>query len=104
MALLIKTDGTSQRVEPGNGARFTLQELQDFVGGYIERVPLNLPLDEPEPNFEMFVNEEGLILGLPHNDLASMLARQPLVGNTVVLSRAEWDQLNEGEEEAAESD
>ena len=32
MALLLKTDGTTQQVTPTSGATFTLQELQGFVG------------------------------------------------------------------------
>ena len=77
-----------------HGVEFTLEELQDFVGGLIERVPL----DEPAP-FEILVNEEGLIHELPYNDLASMLAKQPLVGNAVVLSREEWGKLTEEDDD-----
>jgi len=35
---LYKTDGRTQDVRPANGVHWTLEELQGFVGGYIEVV------------------------------------------------------------------
>lgn len=84
MAQLIKTDGTVQEVTPANGKGFTLEELQGFVGGYIEPVRLG-------PGKTMLVNEEGLGMELAYNSVASELAGQPLVGNAVVVDGKEWN-------------
>ena len=56
----------------------TLEEMQKFVGGLIELVPL-------ENGDQLIVNEEGLIHQLPHNESASLLAGQIIVGNAMVL-------------------
>lgn len=50
--------------EPKNGTDFSLEELQEFVGGYIEIIPL---VDD----LIMVVNEEGKLLGLPFNKAAT---------------------------------
>lgn len=84
MAQLIKTNGTVQEVTPANGKAFTLEELQGFVGGYIEPVRLG-------PGKTMLVNEEGLIQELPYNSKASQLAGQVIVGNAVVVDGKEWN-------------
>ena len=52
----------------------TLEALQKAVGGYIETVRLRVD------NAVMIVNEEGLLLGLPFNAVASALAGQTIVG------------------------
>lgn len=56
----------------------TLEEMQKFVGGLIELVPL-LSGDQ------LIVNEEGLIHQLPYNESASLLAGQVIVGDAMVL-------------------
>ena len=56
----------------------TLAELQGLVGGLIEVVYL-------EDGKQLIVNEEGVLLDLPLNQTASMLAGQPIVGNAVIL-------------------
>lgn len=60
--------GSAYGVEPADGKKFTLKEMQDHVGGYIERVSLG-------GNDEMWVNEEGLLKGLPLNQKATALVR-----------------------------
>ena len=47
-----------------------LETLQGYVGGLIEYVPV--PEGCP---VEFIVNEEGLLLGMPHNKLASDLLK-----------------------------
>lgn len=64
MAKLIKTDGTVREVKPSNGKSFSLEELQRFVGGYIEIISL------PNGN-KICVNEEGKIAYLPPNERAT---------------------------------
>jgi uncharacterized protein DUF3846 len=86
MAKLIQPDGTTQHVSPTSGGKFTLEELQGFVAGYIQIVPM-----VPRQTFDMLVNEEGLLLDLPLNAKASILAGQAIAGNALCLSREEWE-------------
>jgi len=80
MARLIKPDGTTQeRIEPTNRKVFMLAEMQKYVGGYIEFV--YLPNDEI-----MVVNEEGLLKGLPFNDVASLIAKRTIVGDALIIN------------------
>lgn len=64
MAQIIKTDGTRIEVSPKNGKDFSLEELQEIVGGYIEIV-------ECEKNI-MVINEEGKLMNLPFNHIATL--------------------------------
>lgn len=65
----------------------SLKEMQNAVGGYIERVRLHPTI--PPQGFEepcvMVVNEEGLIHQLPVNLTASMLAQRHIVGDAIVM-------------------
>jgi hypothetical protein len=63
MAQLIKANGETSKVLPGNGKVFTLQELQSFVGGYIEFRHIDGEI--------MVMNEEGKLMGLPNNNEAT---------------------------------
>lgn len=67
--ILIKSSGEMEWRFPKNGKAFTLEELQGFVGGYIELVRM-------EGQIDMFLNEEGLLQELPYNPIASVLASQ----------------------------
>ena len=59
---------------------YTLEQLQEAVGGNIE------PVHVPESDYvTMLVNEEGLLQGLPPNQLASMIARKGIVGTVVLI-------------------
>ena len=77
-----------ETVEPKNGTDFTLEELQGYVGGYIEIIHLN-------DGRIMVINEEGKLLGLPLNMLATIqyqLSYGPLdqiVGNALVCKNTE---------------
>ena len=68
MTEIIKTDGTRQPVQPANGSDFTLEEMQAIVGGYIELVEL-------DGNTTMVVNEEGKLIPLSLNLVASRIFR-----------------------------
>ena len=76
MATLIKTDGTSREIAPKNKKAFTLDEMQAFVGGFIEIVGMG-------EDQVMIVNEEGLLKGLGTNTIASMFAGQHIVGDVL---------------------
>jgi len=75
MATLFKPDGSQCEVEPKNGTDFKLEELQEFVGGYIEIVH---PQDRRRQRGRILVvNEEGKLLGLPVNARASEIYSAP---------------------------
>lgn len=67
MARLLKADGSVEVVTPAKGTTFTLQELQTFVGGYIEVIRLT--------GQWLVVNEDGKRLKLPANSRATDLLR-----------------------------
>lgn len=68
MAKIIKANGEIVEVSPNNGVDFKLEELQTIVNGYIEIVWM--------PNDEiMVVNEEGKLMDLPLNEIATTIYR-----------------------------
>lgn len=90
MALLVKTDGSEQEVHPADGKTFTLEELQHFVGGYIQMIYVG--------SREMYLNEDGKMLRLPLNERATRLAvmagiadRDYVVGNVIIGDPKEFD-------------
>ena len=90
MALWIKTNAAPQQVAPANGKRFTLAEMQRYVGGYIEALQLT-------DGTIMWLNEEGKLKGLPYNPVADRIAQMhqavafsdQIVGDVLVATRAE---------------
>jgi hypothetical protein len=66
---------------PANGKLFTLPELQKIVGGYIE-------IAQTDSALMMVLNEEGKLMGLPVNVIASALYRyrstDHIVGNVLL--------------------
>lgn len=91
MATLIRTNGSEEQVRPADGKYFTLEELQRYVGGFIEAVAL--------PNGKtMIVNEEGKLDNLPYNQRATLLGAaagtmpgDEVMGDVLVLSDDEWE-------------
>jgi len=63
-------------ITPANGKEFTLDELQDAVGGYTELVRL--------PHWWLVVNDESAINGSPLNHVATAIAGQPIFGDALV--------------------
>ena len=65
MAKWIKADGNVVDVSPKNAGKcFTLEELKCFVGGWIECIHVS-------PKQVMVINEEGKLLNLPYNAVAT---------------------------------
>lgn len=104
MAIYYTTDGKFREVQPINGKFFTYEELQNFVkdgdNTMIEIVPL-------PSGKSIVVNEEGKLIGLPKNQLATdfwrieyPLSKYPdnndelIVGNALVV---EPEELETGE-------
>lgn len=79
MATLIRANGQTEIVRPKNNKKFSLEELQGFVGGYIEVVNTN-------GKTVMYVDEEGKLKGKPINSVATRLMHQSYVdmGDCVV--------------------
>lgn len=78
VAMIIRSNFTSEQVTPANGTNFSLEELQAIVGGYIELV--QLPQD-----MEMYCNEEGKLKGLPYNSVATALTRKVLAASDEIV-------------------
>jgi Domain of unknown function (DUF3846) len=82
--LRVNADRTISEVDvPIDG----LAVMQDIVGGYIEGVRMNVP------GGRMYVNESGLIHGLPLNRIASMFypGPTPIVGDVLVLGDVDYE-------------
>lgn len=73
-ALVINTDSSFYKLELGENS---LRQLQEVVGGYIDAVR--------GEDFVGYVNDEGLLIGLDYNPLASALLERSLVGNVVLV-------------------
>jgi hypothetical protein len=76
---LIKANGELTEVSPANGKKFGLDELQKFVGGYIEILSLGALV--------MVVNEEGKLNGLPVNlNATDIWGKDVIVGDVLICS------------------
>lgn len=88
MARLIPVTGNAEWVTPNNGVAFDLDELQAFVGGYIEFVHL-------DDDLIMCINEDGKLKELPRNPLATAYAAPNLregdfiAGPALVMTQTE---------------
>ena len=65
--------------------KFTLEQLQALVNGYIKILPriCHCHID--------VVNEEGLLRNMEHNKEASRLCYQRIVGPLIHIPIEEWD-------------
>jgi hypothetical protein len=66
-------------VREGRAERPTLEQAQEYVGGWIQMIRL-------ANGDQLIVNEEGLVHRLPFNPAASAIAGQPIVGNAMLLA------------------
>lgn len=95
MAVLVRADGTAAIVYPraGDGAAFTLEELQAHVGGYIEIVPWPR-VHGRKALYGLFLlaDEEGKLTGKPRNEAATRLidGEQEIVGDVLLLTPREF--------------
>ena len=64
----------------------TLEEAQKIVGGLVEMV--HCP---KQPDWQILVNEEGLLRDLPYNQEATELCGTGIVGHAIILKGdAKW--------------
>ena len=90
MAQLIKANQLDViDVLPANGRDFKYEELRNYVGGYIEILHLNA-------NQTLVVNEEGKLLNLPYNTIATEVIRMAyqgcddfIVGDALLCDRSQ---------------
>jgi hypothetical protein len=75
--LLLKPDFSVRIISPKQ-EKFSLEELQDLVEGYIEYYPTN------NKKIKIIVNEEGLLKRLPLNKLGNIYGIHA-VGNVVII-------------------
>jgi len=66
----------------------SLEEAQKIVGGPVEIAPtpahrMNIQMNEKQM---ILVNENGKLLDLPYNKLASYIAGMHLLGNAIILT------------------
>ena len=82
-AIIIQTDGTwmvrSWPKHPSTQADL----LQEIVGGYFERVPAG--------KLSIWVADEGRVRGDKPNEIASGIAKQPIVGDVAITGGATPD-------------
>lgn len=97
MAVLLMTTGVVAEITLAPGQRFTLADLQAYVGGYIEMVRA--------PGTQWLVlNEDGKRLRLPVNAAATLLYHAAggvptdmIVGDVLL---ATWEELGGNDEES----
>jgi len=83
----IYADGLSEQCYE----EWTLQQMQEFVGGYLEAVATIYP------EHIMLINEDGIRLELPHNPLATEIAAPGtrmlggIRGNALLIEREKPD-------------
>ena len=79
--IVIEPNGTIRLID-----NLDLETMQEAVGGYIERVN-----QKELPGCDIWVNEEGIRLGLEQNIPASALidSMQTLLGNALITSVAD---------------
>jgi hypothetical protein len=89
MGILVKTSGEITEVTPHNEKYFSLKEVQEYVGGYVELFRVG--------NKQYLFNEEGTLLDLPYNQVATEFFAKDckqevvgLVGNVLILDNEQF--------------
>ena len=86
MAQVVQPDGIIFDVEPRNGQSYSLEEIQEYIGGYFQEV--HLPRSEDYIGFHvMLCDEDGIQKNLQVNMYASIIAHQTIVGNIMTVRR-----------------
>lgn len=74
---IITAAGEVRPATPANGTDYGVAELRTVVGGWLEITRTRVQ------NMILVVNEEGWLLNLPPNPIASALAGQPIAGDVL---------------------
>ena len=83
-SVIIETDGLQKKVDPANGTDFSIDELNEFVDGYIEILHIGDKL--------LVCNEEGKLKNLQYNVTATCLInaagiKDYIVGNALFCDK-----------------
>lgn len=78
--IIAKVTGNMQVVEPANKREYTLEELRRIVGGHIEIIDLGKRY--------LVVNEDGKILRLPYNTMATNWMLVAIGGSDFIVGDA----------------
>jgi hypothetical protein len=80
-AVLVKTSGEVTAIDlPSEGAHTV---IHDLVGGWFDCV------NDWEMGVTAYVHDEGLLIDLPSNNIASLLFRRVLAGDAVLVGMAD---------------
>jgi hypothetical protein len=97
MATLIRPNGLAEEVTPVNGKKFTLEEVQQLVGGdvqLLEVTPGTYGAIKVTARDKMFVVREGKLHGLPFNRVATAIyvhsAHDRVVGFALITRKGEF--------------
>ena len=86
MNTVIHPNGVTETIDVLDGEdRLTLDQMQKAVGGCVELV------HTPSVNWDVYANEEGLLIGLEPNMAASLITGVPLVGSVLICDPGEVD-------------
>lgn len=93
MAIKLSTDQVVRTVRPGNGNTFTIDELNDNVGGWVEPIKVG-------PVWLMY-REKAKEKNLPLNDLASFFFDVAIYGEAIVVPPQQlpmdWDLMEDSD-------
>ena len=87
-ALLIKTDGQHRAVELPDERSYEI--LRDLIGGTLDSV-------SNDKGVVGYLHDEGLLIGLPINTVASLMFSRPLVGDVVLVGALDENGNYDGE-------
>lgn len=88
-ATVVKTNGDVEFITLPEANAY--RTIQDHVGGVFDVVNL------PHMKIVIYVNDEGLLIGLEPNAVASILSQQLLVGDVVIVGTHDENGNEDGE-------
>ena len=88
VAQLTKATGEQEFIHPKNGKTFILDEIQGYVGGNFQHVPLMNPFSEFDV---MLCDEDGIANKKQINIYATILAHQPILGDVMTCRLVEGE-------------
>lgn len=84
----IKTDGTIINL---GRAPCTLEQAQEYVRTGSEHGYIEVAHNSGDGKFTMFCHEEGLLIDLPLNPIASVIANNHIVGDVLIVENEAKD-------------
>ena len=82
------------KIAPRVGSKFDFQELQRFVGGLIQVVPVVNDQYDDWRDFVILVNEEGILLNLPMSPVSrggNYFKGHTLFGEVLIVQESNWE-------------